>query len=99
MGISEVVFIVGFFGLMIGCWFLMKGVAKVFWLSTFSALVGVIAIAEIVGVSTQQHTISQMFWEWSVANQGKAWLILGMLTVAFGLLIWHLAAKLISKKD
>lgn len=97
MHIAETVFIVGFVGLMIGCWFLMSGTPRIFWLTTFSLIILDVIIAEIVAFVTKGQTISQMFWEFSLSNPVRGWIIIGMLMTAFGLLLWHLATKLIAK--
>jgi len=95
--LSEIVFIAAIVGFMIGPWFLMDGTPKVYWLSTFSIIVGVIIIAEALAFYTHGRTISQMFWAFSLENHHKAWAIIGMLGLSFIILLCHLAAKMINR--
>ena len=99
MDVFELLFFVVFAGLGVGCWFLMpKGIARWFWVATFVVIELTVVVSEIISKITTGHTISQLFWQFSEASPGKAWLCLGMLGTAFLLLLWHLAAKMLGKK-
>ena len=97
MHIGEVIFFTIFIGLLLGGWFFMNGTPRVFWLTTFSIILLDVVIAEIVATLTKGQTISQMFWEFSLAYPVRGWIIIGMLAGAFFLLLWHLGTKLIAK--
>ena len=95
---GEIIFFVVFGLLMIGCWALMKGVARIFWMATFAAIGAIVGISELVAYLCTHHTISQLFWIFSQEEPTKAWIIIGCLFVGWVMFLGHLAAKLIGRK-
>lgn len=95
---GEVIFFIIFGILMVGSWLLMKGVGRWFWTILFGVIAALVGTAEGVAYIMTHHTISQLFWAFSETNPGTAWLILGLVTVGWLMLMIHLATKMIFKK-
>jgi len=95
MGIGEIIFFLIFAGLGVGTWFFLTGPARLFWFFTFVAIEAVVAFAEIIAKVVVGKTISQLFWDWSVDHKLTAWVVIGMLGIAFGMLLFHLSEKMI----
>jgi len=95
----EVIFFIVFALLMVGSWVLMKGIARVFWMSLFAVIAALVGLTEGIAYLCTHHTISQLFWQFSLESPAKAWIIIGCLTVGWIMFMWHLAAKLLKKKE
>lgn len=96
---SEILFILSLLG---GLWawaFFLQGNARTFWLITMGLIALVVLGAEIVGKLTVGFTISNLYWQWSVQHVGTHWLVMAIMLAGWLSLLWHLSAKVISKKD
>ena len=72
------------------------GIAKQWWLfAAFAGFYVLLIILEILAVKRNGKTISKRFWEFSERKEGMAWVILGVMSLMWVALIWHLAIRII----
>lgn len=63
------------------------------WAVTFGLIGGVVALMEGVSVWRDRQTLSQRFWAFRKIHPVQAWLLIGLLAMAWFLLLVHLTAK------
>jgi len=68
------------------------------WTGTMGGVVALVLIAEAIAVLATQHTLSQMFWSWSIGNKWEAWLTIGCWSLAWTILMFHLGWKMIKPR-
>lgn len=101
---GEVFFIIGLIGFLILPFQIIRGnsfvakIARIFWTITMSVIGCVVVGAEIIGKVTQNLTISRMYWNWSLENEGWSWVVTGLLLIGWLNLLVHLQWKVIKRR-
>ena len=96
---NEVIFIVTLLGgLWAWAWFL-TGKARIFWLSTMGIIALIVLAAERIGKVTIGHTISQLYWDWSLRHVTTHWLVMGIMLAGWLSLLYHLSSKVLKGKN
>jgi len=95
---GEVLFILGLIIGLICPFILLTGKGRIYWLVMMSIIGIILGTTEIVSVLDTGKTISQHFWDWSLAHPSSAWVALGLLAFGWGVLLVHLAWKLLKKQ-
>lgn len=89
---EEVLLISALAALLIAPWFAF---GLKLWGIFFSCVVLLLAIFEGIAKLTTDRTLSQQFWAFSKKDKVKAVVVLVCMLAAWGLLLTHLAAKLL----
>lgn len=97
---GEVLFIVSFVGLMVSWPFLLKGRGRWFWFACMAGCMAWFGIMEGVAkwFGGENHTLSQYFWLHVKDHPATGYLAIGMMVIAWALLMLHLVWKKIFPK-
>ena len=90
--LQEVLFIIAMFAFLL----LPFLIAKLWWWVGF--VVGVIIYFAIIEITTKVktgRTLSQRFWKYSETHRVGAWVCLASLAIGWGMLLLHLAWKML----
>ena len=77
--------------------FFLHKESRWFWFATMTGCLTVVLVAELVAKIVTGHSISQLYWMWSVDHMWEAIITLGLLWFGWTMLLVHLGWKLIRK--
>ena len=96
---AEIIFGITLIGSLVGWTFILsKKLQKWMW---FAAMMGCclwVVGMEIFSKVTTGHSISQLYWRWSLEHEGLSWLIAAIMLGGWINLIVHLQWKVIARR-
>jgi len=96
---GEIIFGTTLIGSLVGWTFIVKDkLPKWLWFTTMMGCCLWVIGMEVFSKISNGHSISQLYWSWSLANEGLSWLVSALMLGGWINLIVHLQWKVIKRR-